>query len=356
MLYRGDNTLDHVYTNIAEAYRAISLPHLGQSDHLSLFMLPKYTPLIKRVKPSVKTVKATSGAQTDITTYTSSVLDHINMCIDNITTVKHVKHFPNQKPWMNSEVRLLLKARDAAFKSGDTEDYSRARANLKKGIRKAKQAHKLHIVEHFHNNSNPRHMWKGTQTITDHKPSIQSLPTSNAFLPDELNHFFARFDKGVIHHTRNADPSMAVHPISLSTTEVHSALSRVDPDCKTLQRIVRTAEKIIGVSLPSIMDIYSTRCIRKANNIVDDLTHPSHTLFTLLPSRKSGGGELLASTGDIVRRWKEYFEDLLNPTDTPSVEEPEAEDSEVDSFITQAEVTEAVQPLLGGKAPGVDSP
>ncbi|KAK3563848.1 hypothetical protein QTP86_002720 [Hemibagrus guttatus] len=67
-----------------------------------------------------------------------------------------------------------------------------------------------------------------------------------------------------------------------------------------------------------------------------------------------GGGELLVSTGDIVGRWKEYFEDLLNPTDTPSVEEPEAEDSEVDSFITQAEVTEVVQQLLGGKAPGMD--
>ncbi|KAK3517179.1 hypothetical protein QTP70_000772 [Hemibagrus guttatus] len=68
----------------------------------------------------------------------------------------------------------------------------------------------------------------------------------------------------------------------------------------------------------------------------------------------SGGGELLGSTGDIVGRWKEYVEDLLNPTDTPSVEEPEAEDSEVDSFITQAEVTEVVQQLLGGKAPWVD--
>ncbi|KAK3513146.1 hypothetical protein QTP70_007479 [Hemibagrus guttatus] len=67
-----------------------------------------------------------------------------------------------------------------------------------------------------------------------------------------------------------------------------------------------------------------------------------------------GDGELLVSTGDIVGRWKEYFEDLLNPTDTPSVEEPEAGDSEVDSFITKAEVTEVVQQLLGGKAPGVD--
>ncbi|GAA6107150.1 piezo-type mechanosensitive ion channel component 1-like, partial [Tachysurus ichikawai] len=55
---------------------------------------------------------------------------------------------------------------------------------------------------------------------------------------------------------------------------------------KTLQRIVRTAEKIIGVSLPSIMDTYTTRRIRKANSIVDDPTHPSHKLFTLLPSGK----------------------------------------------------------------------
>ncbi|KAI3353689.1 hypothetical protein L3Q82_004833 [Scortum barcoo] len=67
------------------------------------------------------------------------------------------------------------------------------------------------------------------------------------------------------------------------------------------------------------------------------------------------GGELLTSTGDIVRgRWKKYFEDLLNPTDLPSSEEAEAGDSEVDSSITRAEVTEVVRKLLGGKAPGVD--
>ncbi|KAK3538855.1 hypothetical protein QTP86_018097, partial [Hemibagrus guttatus] len=57
-------------------------------------------------------------------------------------------------------------------------------------------------------------------------------------------------------------------------------------DRKTLQWIVRIAEKIIGISLPSITDMYTTRCICKANSIVDDPTHPSHTLFTLLPSWK----------------------------------------------------------------------
>ncbi|KAI3359405.1 hypothetical protein L3Q82_002908 [Scortum barcoo] len=68
----------------------------------------------------------------------------------------------------------------------------------------------------------------------------------------------------------------------------------------------------------------------------------------------SAGGELLTSTEDIVGRWKKYFEDLLNPTDLPSSEEAGAGDSEVDSSITRAEVTEVVRKLLGGKAPGVD--
>ncbi|KAK3528699.1 hypothetical protein QTP70_009959 [Hemibagrus guttatus] len=178
--------------------------------------------------------QTTSGEETDINFYTSSVVDHINTCIDNVTTVKHVKHFPNQKPWMNSEVCLLLKARDAAFKSGNAEDYSRARANLKRSIRKAKHAHKLRIEEHFHGNSDPRCMWKGIQSITDHKPSIQSLPINNAFLPDVLNHFFAHFDKGIIHHTRNAESSTVAHLISLSTTEAQATV----PTCLKTTTII----------------------------------------------------------------------------------------------------------------------
>uniref|UniRef100_A0A8C9TUR8 Reverse transcriptase domain-containing protein n=1 Tax=Scleropages formosus TaxID=113540 RepID=A0A8C9TUR8_SCLFO len=68
----------------------------------------------------------------------------------------------------------------------------------------------------------------------------------------------------------------------------------------------------------------------------------------------SESGALLTSTEDVLRRWKEYFEDLLNPSDTPSVEEAEAGDSEGDLSITLAEVAEVVKKLLGGKAPGVD--
>ena len=74
---------------------------------------------------------------------------------------------------------------------------------------------------------------------------------------------------------------------------------------------------------------------------------PTNTVY-------SRDGHLLTSTGDIVGRWKEYFEDLLNPTDLCSVEEAVAGDSEGHSSITRAEVIEVVKKLLGGKAPGVD--
>uniref|UniRef100_A0A8C1GTL4 Reverse transcriptase domain-containing protein n=1 Tax=Cyprinus carpio TaxID=7962 RepID=A0A8C1GTL4_CYPCA len=53
---------------------------------------------------------------------------------------------------------------------------------------------------------------------------------------------------------------------------------------KTLQRIVRAAEKIVGVSRPSLQDIYGTRLPSKALCITGDPTHPSHSFFSLLPS------------------------------------------------------------------------
>ncbi len=55
-------------------------------------------------------------------------------------------------------------------------------------------------------------------------------------------------------------------------------------DLKALQRTVNTAAMIIGAPLPSILDIFLTRCSSKATSIVKDPTHPSHSLFQLLPS------------------------------------------------------------------------
>ncbi|TWW59301.1 Transposon TX1 uncharacterized 149 kDa protein ORF 2 [Takifugu flavidus] len=68
----------------------------------------------------------------------------------------------------------------------------------------------------------------------------------------------------------------------------------------------------------------------------------------------SGDGVLLTSTRDIADRWKEYFEDLLNPNNTPSSEEVGPGDLGIGSHISGAEVAEVVKKLLSGKARGVD--
>ncbi len=47
---------------------------------------------------------------------------------------------------------------------------------------------------------------------------------------------------------------------------------------------VRTARHIVGGELPSLQDIYTRRCTRKARRIIKDSSHPSHSLLSLLPS------------------------------------------------------------------------
>ncbi|XP_042073651.1 C-type mannose receptor 2, partial [Haplochromis burtoni] len=56
--------------------------------------------------------------------YASSVLDYISKTTDSVTTQKRITMYPNQKRWMNWDVRLLLKACNIAFRSGDAHAYN----------------------------------------------------------------------------------------------------------------------------------------------------------------------------------------------------------------------------------------
>ncbi|KAL0156663.1 hypothetical protein M9458_047909, partial [Cirrhinus mrigala] len=49
-------------------------------------------------------------------------------------------------------------------------------------------------------------------------------------------------------------------------------------DIRRLQRTVRTAERIIGVHLPNLQDLYISRVKKWAGNIIKDPSHPGHNL------------------------------------------------------------------------------
>jgi hypothetical protein len=57
---------------------------------------------------------------------------------------------------------------------------------------------------------------------------------------------------------------------------------------KALQRVVWSAQRITAGKLPALQDNYGTKCHRKEKHIFKDNNHPSHCLFTPLPSRRRG--------------------------------------------------------------------
>uniref|UniRef100_A0A3P9JDD6 Reverse transcriptase domain-containing protein n=1 Tax=Oryzias latipes TaxID=8090 RepID=A0A3P9JDD6_ORYLA len=57
-------------------------------------------------------------------------------------------------------------------------------------------------------------------------------------------------------------------------------------DRRALQRVVRSAERIIHTELPDLHSIYSRRCWTRARKITKDLSHPDNGLFSLLRSGK----------------------------------------------------------------------
>lgn len=54
---RGENTLDLLYTNIKDSYRASSLPNVGSADHLAVLLTPAYKPRAKQNKPEIKEIR-----------------------------------------------------------------------------------------------------------------------------------------------------------------------------------------------------------------------------------------------------------------------------------------------------------
>ncbi len=83
---------------------------------------------------------------------------------------------------------------------------------------------------------------------------------------------------------------------------------------KHLQRVVRAARHTVGGELPSLQDIYTRRCMRKALRIISDSSHPSHGLFSLLPS-----GRWICSIRSCTSRLRDsFFPQTIRLLNTPN--------------------------------------
>ncbi|KAI3363482.1 hypothetical protein L3Q82_012093 [Scortum barcoo] len=205
---RGENTLDHVYTPYADTYKLLPRSPFGKSDHASVLLLPSYRQKLKHDGPVTRTIQQWSD-QSDFGS-AMRLLQHYDR-----------RTFPNQKPWVNGEVRAKLKART----DSDLEEYRKSRYALRRAISSAKRQYRDKVESHY-KGSNTRSMWAGLKTLTDYKKKISSAEVMSASLPDELNTFYARFES----------TSPAVEVQKAQEDHCPPVITRADV-CRTLKRI-----------------------------------------------------------------------------------------------------------------------
>ncbi|XP_061640830.1 bis(5'-adenosyl)-triphosphatase isoform X1 [Phyllopteryx taeniolatus] len=128
---RENNTLDHCYTTVKNAYRAIPRAALGSSDHCLIHLIPTYRQELKCAKPTVKTVKKwTNEAKMELQScldctdwsvfensagsldeYTDTVTSYISFCEEVCVPTKSFRTFNNNKPWFTAKLKQLRQAK-----------------------------------------------------------------------------------------------------------------------------------------------------------------------------------------------------------------------------------------------------
>ena len=213
---REDKTLDHCYSKIKSAYKSVQRSSLGNSDHSMVMMIPTYTQRAKSTKP--ETTQITQWTQcavetlqdcfectdwnvfrdvwSDIHEVTDTVTSYIQFCEEICLPRKTITVYPNSNVWFNSNIKNLIVAKDAAYrtKSADPARYKKAKCDLKKAIVSAKSKHRDKLNTLF-NTGDTRQLWGHMNLITQYKNKSRSADVDDVTLPDKLNEFYSRFDK-----------------------------------------------------------------------------------------------------------------------------------------------------------------
>ncbi len=166
----------------------------------------------------------------------------MSTCVDNIVPTIQVRKFPNQKPWINTQVHHMLHARSLAFTSGNETEYKAAKYGLRRAITAAKRQYKEKL-DSFYSTADAGWMWQGLQHITDYKTTTITNISPSDSLPDDLNTFYARFETSSVNtepkfeieveveiaHTHLDHPTPPPPPPTVSSAVVHKALRKINP-------------------------------------------------------------------------------------------------------------------------------
>ena len=120
-------------------------------------------------------------------------LGKLSFCVESCIPTRTVCVYTDDQPRFPKEVKNKLVAKDAAFRSGDGKEFQRAKYEARRAIARAKVEYKDKLEGQFASN-NTHAVWQGLQTITQYKAKSATI-SSDPTLLDQLNEFYARFDR-----------------------------------------------------------------------------------------------------------------------------------------------------------------
>ncbi|XP_049333313.1 uncharacterized protein LOC125801152 [Astyanax mexicanus] len=211
---RNNRTINLLYANLKDAYRAIPLPPLGKSDHNLVFLQPQYKPLVLRQPTTTRSFRVWSPEAEealrdcydttdwsvllhphgeDIEGVTHCVTDYLNFHMDVAVTTKTVRCFPNNKPWITSTVKDLLNQKKRAFKDGHLVELKRVQRELKVRLKEAKESYRKKVERKLQDN-NMKEVWGAMKTITGCKNNNGNPVDGGVDRANQFNNFYNRFE------------------------------------------------------------------------------------------------------------------------------------------------------------------
>ena len=103
---------------------------------------------------------------------TDAVTDYIKFCEDMIIPTKEIKIYPNSKPWVNKDIRELLKRNQLALKTGDLVEKRSIQKELSQHIRQSKKKCGQKVEDKLRQ-GDPKSAWQGIKRL----PDVGNKPT-----------------------------------------------------------------------------------------------------------------------------------------------------------------------------------
>ncbi|KAI4891636.1 hypothetical protein NFI96_032089, partial [Prochilodus magdalenae] len=114
--------------------------------------------------------------------------------MDVAVPTKTVRCFPNNKPWITSDVKDILNQKKRVFKDGNWTELKRVQVELKVRLKEAKESYRKKVERKLQDN-NMKEVWGAMKTITGCKNNRGSSVDGGVDRANQFNNFY-----NSIHH------------------------------------------------------------------------------------------------------------------------------------------------------------